>query len=292
MSFARTIAHTDVRAWMTLGRISNLPTVWSNCLAAWLLGGGGSPLRFALLAIGATLLYLAGMFLNDAWDAAFDRKYRRERPIPSGLVTEREVWIGGAATLLLGLILLSILGWATALLGLLLALAILVYNATHKSIPFSPVVMALCRYLLFLAAGSASARGAQGLTAWSALALGGYIVGLSYVAKGESTGGLKRWWPLAGLAVPLVLALFANPPSAWVEPIVAAPAVMLIIWCARALTRLFRPDEGPRRTVSDLLAGIVLVDLLAVAAAPLPWGMVFLALFGAALLLQRAAPAT
>ena len=30
--------------WKTLldlGRVSNIPTVWTNCLAGWLLGGGG-----------------------------------------------------------------------------------------------------------------------------------------------------------------------------------------------------------------------------------------------------------
>ena len=27
-------------AIMTLGRVSNLPSVWSNCLAAWVLSGG------------------------------------------------------------------------------------------------------------------------------------------------------------------------------------------------------------------------------------------------------------
>ena len=29
-------------ALLILGRVSNLPTVWWNCFAGWLLGGGGS----------------------------------------------------------------------------------------------------------------------------------------------------------------------------------------------------------------------------------------------------------
>ena len=67
-----------IKALLLLGRTSNLPTVWSNCLAAWLLAGGGLAetadiQRFVWLNVGATLLYLAGMFLNDAFDVKFDR---------------------------------------------------------------------------------------------------------------------------------------------------------------------------------------------------------------------------
>ena len=69
-----------LRTLLILGRASNLPTVWSNCLAGWLLGGGGAPESFSLLILGSTLLYLAGMFLNDALDVQFDRQYRPERP--------------------------------------------------------------------------------------------------------------------------------------------------------------------------------------------------------------------
>ncbi len=81
--------------WQTLlvlGRVSNLPTVWSNCLAGWLLGGGGHGLDFLILLLGASLLYVGGMFLNDAFDQEFDRVSRRERPIPSGQIDAAEVW--------------------------------------------------------------------------------------------------------------------------------------------------------------------------------------------------------
>jgi hypothetical protein len=46
------------------------------------------------------------------------------------------------------------------------------------------------------------------------------------------------------------------------------------------------------RAVSGLLAGIVFVDWLAVADAPRNFGLVFLALFGLAVLFQRFVPAT
>src|SRR5438552_468570 len=68
-----------IRTLLVLGRVSNLPTVWSNCLAAWLLAGGGLSRRLGILCAAASLLYTGGMFLNDAFDVEFDRKYRTER---------------------------------------------------------------------------------------------------------------------------------------------------------------------------------------------------------------------
>src|SRR2546429_69363 len=83
------------RTLLILGRVSNLPTVWSNCLAGWLLGGGGTGWIFLVLCLGTSCLFLGGMFLNDAFDVEFDRQYRQERPIPSGAITLDEVWRWG-----------------------------------------------------------------------------------------------------------------------------------------------------------------------------------------------------
>lgn len=279
--------------WFVLGRVSNLPTVWSNCLAAWMLGGGGAAHRLVVLMLGASAVYLAGMLLNDAFDLAHDREHRRERPIPSGQVKAWWVWGVGVTLLLAGGALLASLGGATLHLGFLLALSVVVYNAVHKFVAFSTLLMALCRFLLFLAAGSATANGVTGEIVWSGLVLGGYVVGLSTIARTEGTGVLERWWPLGGLLLPLALAALSNPPSVWGRAEVAAPVLVWAVWTVRSLLLLRRPGpEGARGAVSGLLAGIVLVDLVAVLPGALPWGAVFLALFGLALLLQRWAPAT
>src|SRR5437762_1163616 len=108
------------RTLLILGRVSNLPTVWSNCLAGWLLGGGGDSLRLVQLCAGTTLLYLGGMFLNDAFDAQFDQQHRRDRPIPSGLVSQEDVWRWGIGLLVLGFLPLLVLGMTTSILTLLL----------------------------------------------------------------------------------------------------------------------------------------------------------------------------
>ena len=99
----------SARTLLVLGRVSNLPTVWSNCLCGWLLAGGGSWSRLLLLCLATSLLYIGGMYLNDAFDASFDRQHRRQRPIPSGAVSESFVWIAGLALLAVTLCTLVIL---------------------------------------------------------------------------------------------------------------------------------------------------------------------------------------
>ena len=289
------LASPAVRPWLVLGRVSNLPTVWSNCLAAWLLGGGGHVVRFLLLALGASLIYVGGMFLNDACDVRWDREHRRERPIPSGAVTLWQVWKASLGTLFVGWCCLAALGGATAWLGGLLVFAVIVYDAAHKTIPFAPVVMALCRYLLFLAAGAAARDGIDGTMQWSALVLGAYIVGLSFIARRESTLGPISWWPAIPLLTPLLLAGFINAPYTWSRPDILGPILWFTLAVGVAVATLLRPVQqggGPGKSVSLLLAAIATVDAVAVMPSPWPWGAVFVAFWLAALGLQRVVPAT
>src|SRR5689334_19876795 len=148
------------RVLLVLGRVSNVPTVWSNCLAAWLLCGGGPWRNLALLSLGATLLYIGGMFLNDAFDVEFDRKYRSERPIVSGQVGLPFVWTAGLLLLAVGWGVFLLLGFSAAAFASSLVTCIVVYNAVHKRTRLAPLLMAGCRFLLYLAAGSAAHLGA------------------------------------------------------------------------------------------------------------------------------------
>ena len=69
-----------LRTLLILGRTSNLPTVWSNCLAGWILGGEGNLKNLLLLSIGATLLYLGGMGIM-VWNVAKTATAGRYRPV-------------------------------------------------------------------------------------------------------------------------------------------------------------------------------------------------------------------
>lgn len=268
-----------------------MPTVWSNCMAGWWLAGGGSSGRFALLCIGASFLYVAGMFLNDAFDAEFDRQHRKERPIPSGAISAGLVWGWGLGWLFAGVLLLSLLGRTVFVISLLLCGAILAYDAIHKAITLSPLLMALCRFLVYLLAAAAAVRGVTGLAVWTGLALASYVVGLSFIARGESTRGQVRHWPSWALAVPFFVAWAINAGSFRLRAVLFA--ALLAGWVVHCLRHSFGlgPMSVPR-TVSGLLAGICLVDLLAVNPSSVLAAIMFILLFAAALTFQRVIPAT
>jgi 4-hydroxybenzoate polyprenyltransferase len=278
----------QTRALLALGRVSNLPTVWSNCLAAWMLAGAGWQPHFLLLWTGTTLLYLGGMLLNDAFDVEFDRKYRPERPIVSGQIGARDVWGLGLLCLALGWMALLPIGKGVPILGLTLVATIVWYNAVHKRTVLAPLIMASCRFLLYLVA--AAAAGAITLAVGErALALAAYIVGLSYLARTESSGVHPRW-PQPLLFVPMIVALCEgqlDDPMLWLS-LVAFSA--WVVWCLHSVsTRKARLLPGG---VGGLLAGIPLVDWVAQGSGALGLWWIFLFLFLSALLLQRVVSAT
>lgn len=274
-----------------MGRVSNLPTVWSNCLAGWWLGGGGDFKKLPFLLAGATFLYVGGMFLNDAFDAEFDLRFRRERPIPSGMIALKSVWRWGLGWLALGIVCLFCAGKVTGGLGFALAICILLYDAIHKMLDFAPVLMGLCRFFLYVVAASTGLNGVTGSSIWCGLALAAYIVGLSYVARRESRRDVLRYWPLALLAAPVVLAIIMDV-NDYREGALLLSAV-LGLWSLRCLRHtLWSEEKNIGLTVSGLLAGIVFVDWLAVADAPNNAGLVFLGLFLLALVAQKMVPAT
>lgn len=279
------------RALLVLGRASNLPTVWSNCLVAFVLGGGDPWAELTPILIGATLFYLGGMYLNDAFDVGFDRQFCQERPIPSGAISERTVWILGAGQLFLGFICFSVLSHVPLSLSLLMVSTILVYNALHKAVSYSPVLMSLCRLVLFLCVATIGQAGITGIALWSAIALAGYIIGLSYVARRESTGGLIAFWPCLLLVFPAVLTLLVNDgPHRGSGLLMVIGFAAWILHCLRHIYWSAQPNIG--RAVSHLLAGIVIVDLMALGTEDPGQATLMVILFVSALVFQRFIPAT
>src|SRR5260370_25481493 len=77
---------------LKLGRISNLPTVWTNVLAGTVLAGGVvQHWQTAIVLLAMSLLYVGGMYLNDYFDCAIDARERPQRPIPAGDVSAATV---------------------------------------------------------------------------------------------------------------------------------------------------------------------------------------------------------
>ncbi len=251
------------RTALRLGRVSNLPTVWSNTLAGAVLaraGGLGAELTVMLLAF--SLFYTGGMFLNDAFDAEFDAAQRPERPIPSGEISGREVFGYGCGMMAGGVALLAWIGIAPALAGLALAAVITYYDWNHKKNPFSPVVMGLCRVLVYIGAGLCYTLAPNAALGIGAALMLCYLIGLTYIAKQENLGKVENLWPLAFLAAPVAY-------GAWLASAQAAvwPFWLLFSgWMLVALWFLRRRRKGdiPRAVVS-LIAGISLLDAMLIA---------------------------
>ena len=84
-----------LRTLLILGRVSNLPTIWTNVAVGWFLSGGSWTPELLWITAGVSLLYIAGMTTNDAFDARWDSEHAQDRPIPSGRISPRGVWILG-----------------------------------------------------------------------------------------------------------------------------------------------------------------------------------------------------
>ena len=262
-----------VRRWkvyLRLGRVSNLPTVWTNVAAgAWLAGARLSPALLVLVAAAMSLFYTGGMFLNDAFDREIDARQRPDRPIAAGLVSPGHVFAVGFGLLAAGEILVGCAaaqasaGSAPLVAGAALAGAIVLYDAWHKQNPVSPVVMGLCRALVYVTAALVARRSSLlvpavvpgAAVAWC------YLIGLTYAAKQEALDRLGRLWPLAFLSVPFVFG----------APLLASGGLMTVVYVtllavvlhAIRLLRGHAPDRFPR-AVMVLIAGISLLDALLV----------------------------
>jgi hypothetical protein len=284
---------------LRLGRVSNLPTVWTNTLAGIVLAGGSvADARTVPLIAALSLFYVAGMYLNDAYDAEIDARERPERPIPSGQVTAETVFTAGFAMMALGLALLVWIGYGGAggtglgpvMGGLGLGAAIVMYNRRHKDNPLSPVLMGICRVLVYVTAGLAVAYELPPALVIGALLLLCYLIGLTYVAKQETLGEIRNLWPLLFLAAPVLYALAIARGS----PTAAVLSLAFVLWVGVALwfLRRRRPGDVPRAVIS-LIAGISLLDAVLIAGTG-NLGIAGLAVLGfvLTLVLQRFVPGT
>lgn len=230
------------RAWCDLARAGNLPSVWSNVLAAlvlsqpafatatWAYRWPSLDVWLPTTVLG-TVAYAGGATLNDVFDADIDRRHRRDRAIPSGVVSRRAAaWVGtvllAAAVLLFGAVGASWV-WAGTMAG-----AIVSYDWLHKRWAGSVLLMAACRAALGMTAASLPAQQFTPVLVGWVLALSTYIVGLSLLARSEFRRGIPvraagRWvGPLLAL-MPLIDAAALALVGAWGPAVACASAVPL-----------------------------------------------------------------
>ena len=252
-------ASISVAALLKLGRVSNLPTVWTNVLAATVIAGGDwQSWHTGLVVTAMSLLYVGGMYLNDYFDCAIDAAERPERPIPAGAISAATVCMFGFGMLGLGIVLMAPMGAVPAITGVFLAMAIVLYDAFHKGNPVAPVIMGACRALVYCGAAAVAIGSVPSAVVIAALALLAYVAGLTYAARQESLDQVGNLWPLLLLFAPMLLAL-----PALGQGLLPALVYLALIGCTAYAIYLLaaRPVPGAvPRAVGVLIAGISLVD--------------------------------
>ena len=270
----------------TLARISNLPTVWTNVLAAWAINATASSTfkimpevcnftffdwsTFAYLLIGSSLIYAGGCTLNDAFDQDFDQAHNPKRPLSSGSISAQTVWILGSVELIMGgFLLVTVAGcektWVLALIA-----SVLFYDFIHKKWAGGIIIMGGCRFFLWLTAATAAGKSAlapQSLI-WASV-LASYIIGISWFARGESQ---KKTEPVQYS----IILLFCSPLVAlallvyWnqLDPIrvfLCNVTGLLVAWIAFSSIVMMREEKKGAigKGVSRLLAGICALDATA-----------------------------
>ena len=260
----------QLRALFAPTRMAPLPTVWSNCLAGWWLGGGATPGNLPLLFAGVTALYLGGVLLNDAFDANFE-----QRQFSIGTPEEKPVkpsWRPGAGILALGILLLLFTSKTAGAAALLLCAFILLYNATHQFLTASPWLMGACRFWVYLVAGAAGAAGLNGWPIFCGAAMTLYVAGTGYIVQNEAIRRPRPWWPFGLLPAPMILAVAMN--SANHRTTALWASALMAAWLLYSLRSIFFNPSGAivGRLPGNLLAGIVVADWLAIAPGS-PWGI-------------------
>jgi len=142
------------QAYFELLRFPAVFTAVADVLMGYLVTQGGlQPWHvFALLVLSSSCLYLAGMVLNDVFDAEIDARDRPTRPIPSGRISRSSAYrvgwfLMGAGYGAAWVIFLTQHDVGPAAVAGVLALFVYLYDRGLKRVAIGPVVMGLCRAL-------------------------------------------------------------------------------------------------------------------------------------------------
>ena len=209
------------RSYLQLMRLPAVFTAMADVTMGFLFVQSGgtewkpTPSDFATLAtlvVASSLLYLAGMVLNDVFDVELDRRQRPERPIPSGRIPLEAARRLGWRLLTLGVAVAAGAMFFTGSLlpgvvAAILATVVLLYDAWLKRTPLGPAAMGACRMLnvlLGMSVVDAQFHAEHWLVAG---AIGVYVAGVTLFARKESEQSSSPQLSLATLVIVLGIAM-------------------------------------------------------------------------------------
>lgn len=256
---------SPLRDYAELGRISNLPTCWTNVLVGCSIGAasGGEVTLFPTLAVmfAISCFYVAGMAMNDLFDVEIDRVERPERPIPSGRISRKAANLFAGILILLGLAVLYPFGFPCFLLACFLVLVILAYNWLHKKYGQTFLLMGACRGLVYLiTAASISWPIEKGIAGWFVMVIFIYTVIITVVARSENESKLGKRRFLGLLMNYLVLSPIVLLLGSDFRFLPIFFAVGFFYWNRRAVAAIWESPPRTKEAVLTWLSGMCLVD--------------------------------
>jgi 4-hydroxybenzoate polyprenyltransferase len=283
---------SGLRLWAQLLRVPNLPTIPGDpavgaMLAAWTLqsangpGAAGAPAVHvpAIAAMGWAIaaslcIYCAGLLANDWFDLSEDRRDRPDRPLPSGAVRPRVVLGSAMAMSAVGVACAFVASIPAGLTALALCACVVAYDAGGKRVPLlGSLLMGTCRGgSVWLGAAAVNPPQMPWFSLLAAIVIGGYIAGVTAIAKGETTGkpvGPRRWIPAAVLATWAAFEFFAYGQLLLITGLYFARTVafflvvMAMLWAIRAAKRL---GPGAKPTSVPWVVGLLIRGLFPIQA--------------------------
>lgn len=295
-------------SWLRLLRLPTVFTALSNILCGYFITTRPKVTEIlqqpdlAFLLLASAGLYLGGMVLNDVFDAALDAIERPERPIPSGRITIRAATIAGALLMISGIISAAFAGVTSLTVALMIAVAVIAYNAGLKASAAGPLAMATCRFLNLLL-GTSSGISLSGLSTGSgievACGLGLYILGVTWFSRSE-TGSGHRLGMLTGIVLLLgglgvdAMAVYRNgATTAATNGGCMAILLLGLNMAMRATKAITHPHPiVVQKTVGLMLLSLIFLDAIMVfsLSGDAKLAAIVIALVGPAILLRKVIP--
>jgi len=267
-----------VRDCAQLMRLPAMFTVCSNVIAAYWVathywGDANHSVShfefypFVLTLFASLCLYHGGMVLNDCFDLEVDRKERPDRPLPSGKIAIRHAWCFGWGLLSFGVLLALLVSFKTALIALILALAIVAYDGGPRQGWKAAINMGFCRYLNWIMA--MSAVGLDWQLAVIPIPLLFYIIALSRISQEEAEAADRKVLVGAGVMVLIAVGVWG---AAFIgglfQGIFAIIALLVgLAFLSRAFFRVYQSFSPVtlQAVVGLLVLGVIPLDALLLA---------------------------
>jgi 4-hydroxybenzoate polyprenyltransferase len=213
-------------SWLQLMRLPNVFTAMADVAmgflfiqsSGWRWDAWWDSGALGMLLAASSLLYIAGVVLNDVFDLEIDRRERPERPLPSGRVSVSAARRLGWRLLIIGVLLGSGAGLFVGHLrpgtiAALLATCILLYDAWLKRTPVGPLAMGACRMLNVLLGMSAIDVPLHAEHWLVAGGIGVYVAGVTWFARREAAESSRLQLTLSTIVMIAGIAMLAAFPN-------------------------------------------------------------------------------